>query len=117
MHPKLEGKCVPILERALEIWKDPKKRTTGAYRRSMEGSYCALGVLKQATADVNGVSYGDIDDCTRWGEYICYDELAGLLGYPDRQIVVDTNDRARKGPAKMYARMQEALARAKGEKT
>jgi hypothetical protein len=114
MHPKLEGKCVPILERALEIWKDPKKRTTGAYRRSMDGSYCALGVLKQATADVNGVSYDEIDNHADW---VSPDELAGLLGYTDRRPVIKTNDLAHKGPAKMYARMQEALRRAKGETT
>jgi hypothetical protein len=116
MHPKLEGKCVPILERALEIWKDPKKRTTGAYRRSMEGSYCALGALKQATADVNGVVYEEIDTPAWYRDYVNYDELAGLLGYPDRDPVIQTNDYEKNGgPAKMYARMKEALRRAKGE--
>jgi hypothetical protein len=107
--------CVEILERALAIWSDPLRRIRGTWKttaRIKDGDFCAMGVLNQAGADVNGVYYYEYAGATNQSD------LAGLVGMRDASSVIRTNDSEGKGkgPDAMHARMQEALKRAKESK-
>jgi hypothetical protein len=112
--PAPKEQCVEILERAVEIWKNPKKRTRHAWR-TLDGEFCVLGSMIQAGAKINGVT---------WDDYACegsgqdrvrnrarMDDLAGLLGYPSAKTAININD-AGEGPDFLYERMKDALDRA-----
>jgi hypothetical protein len=105
--PAPKKQCVEILERAVEIWKNPRRRVRGTWS-TQNGAFCVLGAMSQAGAELNGMRH--------WFEYHdndshALDELAGLLGYPNADTAVEINDKG-EGPDFLYERMKDALDRA-----
>jgi hypothetical protein len=90
--------CIPVLERAIDIWSDQKRRDRGALRRRgqsgtyADGSFCALGVLNQAAHEVEGAPlvpdeggvYGD--GAPDSPEKRLMQSLAGTIGMTPTQV-------------------------------
>lgn len=98
-----------ILERAVQIWKDPKKRCKGRYYDN--GQYCALGVLGEAFCEVHGIKspFSRGLPYAQWPSQLRHfvnDEASRLLGY---RSVVETNDRLPGGQDLLFKRMLETL--------
>jgi hypothetical protein len=117
--------CIPILERAVEIWSNPRRRITGALRKEKpvrvrpmstfyENRYCALGVLNQAAHEVAGMPImGSEDDISDLAE-----RLIGLDSDQVPHINDDERDSSEfewrgSGRSKLFKRMKFVLQQSK----
>ena len=95
-----------ILEKAVEIWRDPNSRMTGSMRDKREGRYCAVGVLIEAQEQITGkLAVFERD----------WDKLVQRIGYNDWLDVARMNDKNGRffGQRYLYWRMKRALKKAR----
>src|SRR5688572_26430839 len=72
-----------IMERAVQLWEDPRHRCKGIARRNSKYGlqYCAIGVLRQAREDL-GLP----------GRQFSMTKLAKALGFGNKLYLVERND-------------------------
>ncbi len=97
-----------VLAKAIEIWNDPEKQMRGEFH--YDGAYCAMGVLRRAAFEVEGVYAFDDQDWFEGSDMSGAYRLAGFIGMTPERII-DVNDESTYGPRLLHRVMKRALAK------